>query len=248
MELGDVVEDYEEGEEDDADEGYLVDDFLELLIDVPAHDAFYDEEEDHAAVEQGEGHQVEDAEVEGDDADQVEQRPDTHLGGDVDLLRHADGAHHLIDGNVAGEEALDDAEDEHGAFAIVLDGLLHGFSDGKAFDVSRWGAIGEAQAVLIAGAWGFHLFRSGGEGKGLAVAEDAEGVGGALVFLEVGEQGIDRVGAKPVDGEELVASLQPGAIGGSSPGYGEHVDGAGIHAGDEAYVGDVIDTKLGIGR
>ncbi len=248
VELGDVVEDVEEGEEDDADEGYLVDDFLELLVDVAAHDAFYDEEEDHAAVEQGEGHQVEDAEVEGDDADQVEERPDAHLGSDVDLLRHADGAHHLIDGYVAGEEALDDAEDEHGAFAIVLEGLLHGHADGEVFDVGRWRAIGEAEAVLVAGAWGFHLFRSGGEGEGLAVAEDTERVRRTLVVLEIGEQGVDRVRAKAVDGEELVAGLETGAVCGGAAGYAEHVDGTGIHAGDEAYGGDVVDAKLGARR
>ena len=34
------------------------------------------------------------------------------------------GPHHLLDGDVAGEEALEDAEDEHGAFAGFLEGLL----------------------------------------------------------------------------------------------------------------------------
>ncbi len=248
VQLGDVVEDYEEGEQDDADEGYLVDDFLELLIDIAAHDAFYEEEEDHAAVEQGEGHQVEDAEVEGDDADQVEQWPDSHLGGNVDLLRHADRAHHLIDGYVAGEEALDDAEDQHGAVAIVLEGLLHGCADGELLDVGRGWAIGEAEAVLIAGAWGLHLFRNRGKGEGLAFAEDAERVGRALVVLEEGEQRGDGVELKTVDGEKLVPGLEAGAFGGGASGYGEDVDGAGIHAGDEADVGDVVDAKLGVGR
>lgn len=51
VELGDVVKDHEEHEENDADEGDLVDGLLELLVDVAAHDAFDEEEEDHAAVE-----------------------------------------------------------------------------------------------------------------------------------------------------------------------------------------------------
>ena len=55
-----------------------------------------------------------------------------------------------LDGYVAGEQALDDAEDEHGAFAVVLDGLRDGGAEGEVFDVNRWGAIGEAEAVLIA--------------------------------------------------------------------------------------------------
>ena len=247
VELGDVVEEDEEGEQDDADEGYLVDDFLELLIDVAAHDAFNDEEEDHAAVEQGEGHQVEDAEVERDHADEVQQRPDAHLGGDVDLLRDADGAHHLVDGYVAGEEAFKDAEDEQGSFAGVLDGLLHGLADGEAFDVSRWRLVGEAQAILVGGARGFHLLGRGGEGERLAVAEDAEGVGRALVVLKKSQQGKDRVGLEAVDADDLVAGLHSGAVGGRARGHGEDVDGAWIHARDEANGHEVIGAEFSVG-
>jgi hypothetical protein len=247
VELGDVVEEDEEGEEDDADEGYLVDDFLELLVDVTAHDAFDDEEEDHASVEQREGHQVEDAEVERDDADQVEQRPDTHLRGDVDLLGDADRAHHLIDGDVAGEETLEDAEDQHGAFAIVLEGLLHGLADGEALDVGRWGTIGEAEAVLIAGAGRLHLLGGCYEGDGLAVAQDAEGVGCSLVVLEEGEQGVDGVEVKAVEAGHLVAGLEACSGGGGVGRDGEDADRAGIHAGDEADGDDVVEAELAVG-
>lgn len=156
VKLADVAEDDEEGEQDDADEGHLVDDFFELLIDVATHDAFDDEEEDHAAVEQGEGHKVEDAKVERDDADEVKKRPDAHLRCDVDLLGDADRAHHLIDRDVAGEKPLEYAEDEHGALAVVLEGLLHGLADGEFFNVCGGWAIGEAEAVLVAGR-GDHL-------------------------------------------------------------------------------------------
>src|ERR1700679_1556335 len=152
VELGDVVEENKECKEDDADEGYLVDDLFELLVDVAAHDAFHDEEKNHAAVEQREGHQVEDAEVERDDADEVEERPDAHLRRNVDLLCDADRSHHLIDGDVAREEALEDAEDEHRALAVVLERLLHGLAGGKPLNVRGRRAIGEAEPVLISGA------------------------------------------------------------------------------------------------
>ena len=246
VELGDVVEEDEEGKEDDADEGHLVDDFLELLVDVAAHDAFDDEEEDHAAVEQGEGHEVEDAELEGDEADEADERPYTHLGGDVDLLGDADGTAHLLDGDVAGEEAFNDAEDQHGTVEVFPEGFLDGFSDGEVFDVRGWRAVGEAEAVLVAGAGGGHLFRCGGEGEGLTVAEDAEGIGGSLVVLEIGEQGVDGVGTQAVDGEELVAGLETGAGGGRVGGDAEDVDGAGIHLGNEADVGNVVDAEVGV--
>ena len=64
--LGDVVEDDDRGEEDDADERDLVDALFETRVEVAADDGFDGEEEDHAAVEDGDGEQVEDAEVERD--------------------------------------------------------------------------------------------------------------------------------------------------------------------------------------
>ena len=52
---------------------------------------------------------------------------------------------------------------------------------------------------------------------------------------------------KTVDVDKLVAGLEACALGRGTAGYGEYVDGAGIHAGDEAYVGYVIDAELGVG-
>jgi len=59
--FGDVVEDDDGCEEDEADEGYLVDALLDGLVEVAAHEAFDGEKEDEAAVEDGDGEQVEDA-------------------------------------------------------------------------------------------------------------------------------------------------------------------------------------------
>ncbi len=63
VEFGQVVEDDHDGEDQDADEGYLVDAFFELLIEVTAEDGLDQEEEDHAAVENWDRQEVEDAEV-----------------------------------------------------------------------------------------------------------------------------------------------------------------------------------------
>jgi len=54
-ELTQVVEDDHDGEDQNADEGHLVDALFELLVKVAAHDRFDQEEEDHAAVEDGYG-------------------------------------------------------------------------------------------------------------------------------------------------------------------------------------------------
>jgi hypothetical protein len=57
-----VVED-EDGEHDEADERELVDTLFDLLVQVAAHKAFDGEEKDHAAVEDGDRKQVEDAQL-----------------------------------------------------------------------------------------------------------------------------------------------------------------------------------------
>jgi hypothetical protein len=159
VELGDVVEDDEEHEEDDADEGDLVDEVFEALIDVAAHDAFDGEEEDHAAIERGKGEEVEDAELEGDHGHETDKGPDAHLGGDVNLLRDADGAGHLLDGDVAGEEALEDAHDEHGVLAIFLEGGFEGFGEGEALDIDRREPGGEADLIFGVFGVGIDEFR-----------------------------------------------------------------------------------------
>jgi len=136
------------------------------------------------------------------------------LCGDVDLLCDADGAAHLLDGDVVGEEAVEDAEDELGALAIVLVGLDEGLTDGELLDPGGGWAVGEAETVLGVGAGGFHLLRGCGEGEVLAVAEDGEGGGLTLVVLEIGEESVDGVGGEVIDADELVAGLETGALGG----------------------------------
>ena len=49
-ELAEVVEDDHYSEEQNADEGYLIDAFLELLVEVTPHDGFDEEEKDHTAI------------------------------------------------------------------------------------------------------------------------------------------------------------------------------------------------------
>src|SRR5271166_824506 len=70
--LADVAEDDVGGKEQDEHKGGLVDALLEDRIDVAAQEAFDEQEEDHAAVEDGEGKQVEDAEIEADGGHQLD--------------------------------------------------------------------------------------------------------------------------------------------------------------------------------
>lgn len=112
-EFGDVVVDDESGEEDDADEGNLVDAFLELLVDVSAQDAFDDEKENHAAVQNGDRHEIEDAQVDADVGHQADDGcPAWHVHRLVDLLTDADGAAQATNGDLACEHALNHFDDE----------------------------------------------------------------------------------------------------------------------------------------
>ena len=111
--LGDVVEEDDCGEEDEADEGYLVEALLDLGVEVAAEEAFDGEQDDGAAVEDGEGEEVDDAEVEGDLGHEDDDGgPAGGLEGFVDLDADADGAGEGLDGVLAGEESGEDLVDE----------------------------------------------------------------------------------------------------------------------------------------
>ena len=60
----------------------------------------------------------------------------------MDLLADADGALQALDGDLAGEETLDDFDDEEGVFLVELPGSNDGFAERKAFDPD--GSFGEA--------------------------------------------------------------------------------------------------------
>src|ERR1039458_4918947 len=73
--LGEVVEDDEGKKRDEYGKGSLVDALLDVDADVAAEGAFDQQQQNHAAVQNGEGQQVEDAEVEADDTGQSNLRP-----------------------------------------------------------------------------------------------------------------------------------------------------------------------------
>jgi len=70
--LRDVVEHDVGEEDDDEDESDLVDAFFEGQIDVTANHALDEQEEDHAAIENGERHQVEDSKIDADGGHRLE--------------------------------------------------------------------------------------------------------------------------------------------------------------------------------
>ena len=53
------------------------------------------------------------------------------------------------DGDLAGEHALEDLDDEHGVLLVELPGGDHGFAEGKALDLDRRRDGAEAEAVVL---------------------------------------------------------------------------------------------------
>ena len=120
-EFGDVVEDDDCGEEDDADEGDLVDALFELLVDVAADEALDGEKGDHASVQDGDGQEVEDAQVEADESHGADDGdPAGKVEGFMDLDADADGARKGFDRDLAGEEAVENVLDEEGVLLVEL--------------------------------------------------------------------------------------------------------------------------------
>src|SRR5271157_3580630 len=91
--LHQIVVDDHHGEQHEEDECGLIDAFLDGQADVAAHEPFDQQEHDHSAIENGNGQQVEDAEVQADGGGQLHQRsPALAACGLACRLADADGA------------------------------------------------------------------------------------------------------------------------------------------------------------
>src|SRR5579871_328351 len=235
VEFGQVVEDDHDGEDQDADEGYLVDALFELLIEIAAKDAFDQEEQDHAAVEDRDRQKVEDAEVQADVGHQADEgHPAGHLNGLVDLGADADGAAQAADRDLTREHAAEDFDDEQGALFVVIPRGDHGLAEGQALYLDGGLDVLESEAVVLDAVATVSEFGRDLHGHLLSVAEDHERGGLAGLVLQVGEQGRYGVELEAVDGEDLVLGLEAGADGGHVGLKGVDLDWRGLHFGDEA--------------
>jgi len=94
-----VVNDHD-GEQHKENECGLIDALFDAQADVAPHEAFDEEEQDDAAIENGDGQQVKDAEVEADAGGELQERnPAFLLGRPARVLRNADGAGHGAEGH-----------------------------------------------------------------------------------------------------------------------------------------------------
>jgi len=112
-ELGYVVEDDEGEERDENDKGGLVDSLFDVDFNISADDALDDEQQNEAAVEDGERHEVEDAEVKADGGGDVELgEPAGHFRGVAGHARNAHRTGELRDGDPPCEDAAENLDDE----------------------------------------------------------------------------------------------------------------------------------------
>ena len=64
--LGEVVVDDDDREQHQENERRLIDQFFDLALDVAAHDAFDHDQQDQAAIEDGNRQEIEDAKIQTD--------------------------------------------------------------------------------------------------------------------------------------------------------------------------------------
>ena len=72
----------------------------------------------------------------------------------MDLLADADGALEALDGDLPGEEAFDDLDDEERVFLVELPGGEGGFAEGKTLDPDGRQDSDEAEAIAFGTAGG----------------------------------------------------------------------------------------------
>ncbi len=83
-------------------------------------------------------------------ADSADERhPARHLRGLMDLLTDADGALQALDRDLAGEETLDDLDDEERVLLVELPGGGDGLAEGEALDPDGRRNRSEAKAIFF---------------------------------------------------------------------------------------------------
>src|SRR5919205_154812 len=240
--LGHVVDDDEAHQEEQEDEADLLDALAHAQRNLHPEDgerALDQEHEEHAAVEHGYRQQVEDAEVEAQEAEHVEDAVPAVVGrGLVGRLRDGDGA---ADGLADGELAREDLPERHAGQAQYLDVRVNG--DRERLD----GPHGLDRRLLEEEPERLALHAPLGRGQLDALAAPLDRQANLPLVLDDVLLDLARVAhgrGVAVDGDEAVALLQPRLLGGRA--RQRLIDDDRLHAvvGLEAEVADLVAVLL----
>src|SRR5438105_4954040 len=243
-----VVDDDEAHQEEQEDEADLLDALAHLHRELHPDDAeggFEQEHEDHAAVQHRDGQEVEDAEVEAQEAEHAEVGLDAPLlGGALRRLRDAyrpgEGVAHRAPARKDLAERLA-RQAQH--FEVVAVGVSGRGPRADALD--RILLVGQESELAVGLA---RLAR--GDVERLVAALDRESDCARRVRLDVAHHLVAAAYGRAVEREYLVARLQPGLLGGRA--FLHHVnhdpDGDVPVIGEHAEVADLLAVLLALLR
>src|ERR1035437_9348684 len=121
--LGDVVIDGESHYHHDADEADLEHRFLDIEAQIALHRHFHQQHQNHAAIQNRNGQQVEDGEVEAHHAHQLKELRRTFAGRGARQGAYADGARQILGRHAALQHPFEELHDQERAFAVGLYGF-----------------------------------------------------------------------------------------------------------------------------
>src|SRR5580692_460091 len=170
--LRQVVVDHHHREQHEEDERCLVDSFFNLQADVAAHDAFDEQQQDYAAIEDGNRQQVEDAKIQADRGGQRHKGSPAFFRGCFSCgAANPDRAFDGPDRDLALNHFLYELKDQQRAFFVLLDRLAESDGQGQGAYFHRQAAKTDTIAfLLLAGNVGQHWLH--GESSFLAIAAD----------------------------------------------------------------------------
>ena len=231
--------DDEDKEEDEAD---LDEALFESEAEVAAANAFQRKKEDVAAIEDGDGQEIEDAKIDADENHEGNDGEGALGDGLTSGARNADDALELLDGDAAAEEFADHIDglgDERGS--LQASGL-EGLERTDAIIREREFAL-NADLVVLFSAFGHTALGSDGESDLLAFAIYLELQGFAAGVANQIDKLIPVLDGLAVHGADDIGGAEAGAIGGRAESdfandrrNGSVAEGAGV--------GIVVDGKL----
>src|SRR5215472_8228301 len=120
----DVVVDHNGGKQHEEHKGSLVDALLDLLFDVAAYYHFDQQHQHEAAIENGDGEQIEESQLQADQGHETQEFPRATHGRPSGFPGHSHGARELFDGSLAPEDLSQQLKDKTGVRLAVIPRLL----------------------------------------------------------------------------------------------------------------------------
>src|ERR1035437_4083065 len=241
--LGDVVINSESDNHHDADEADLKYRFLDGEAEIALHRHFHQQHHDHAAIQNRDGQQVEDGQVEADHAHQLEEFGRAFAGGGARHGADADGPRQILRRHAALDHPFEELHDQERAFAVGL----HGFAERGG---ERQFGSDDAQLLLrnhadhpARGAIHVGEYRLYGDHVRLAVplVFDLDGLTAAVLcnLLELDL----RVNRLAVDRQQQIALLEPCLLGRHAGFDGAQLDLAALIPAGEAHAGTLTQRR-----